>query len=290
MATGKPPWSEYSNALTTMFYIANTNQPPPLPESFSPELKDFLQNCLKIIPSERTNCLKLMEHVFITGNQPIFKEVDSISPSLPIHQKINEKEQDFFEIKLQEVNPMKNSKQSDGNSMEHQSDSKDVKEDNVVCELFERKNAENKNLFNTILIKLNSKNRTDTIQNNNPMDEPYKEKNLDTSIDKKIKNNQQNNKIFHKKKSYEFFMPSRKCEVETKITNYEPLTKRNSFEFFNAPWKNDRKEDNLMRSDHYIHRINTNEFSGGHNSIRQDSEKEVEFKLHTAKENFDLRF
>lgn len=45
MATGKPPWSHFGNPITTMFKIANSNEPPTLPEKLSPEAIDFLKNC-----------------------------------------------------------------------------------------------------------------------------------------------------------------------------------------------------------------------------------------------------
>ena len=39
MLTGKPPWSECGNAISTMFKIANGNEPPTLPEEISSEFK-----------------------------------------------------------------------------------------------------------------------------------------------------------------------------------------------------------------------------------------------------------
>jgi len=49
MLTGKPPWSECGNAISTMFKIANGNEPPTLPEEISSEAKDFLKNCFQFL-------------------------------------------------------------------------------------------------------------------------------------------------------------------------------------------------------------------------------------------------
>jgi len=48
MATGKPPWSQFTNPLTVMFNIASNKQPPPLPEGLSKETIDFLEKCLQL--------------------------------------------------------------------------------------------------------------------------------------------------------------------------------------------------------------------------------------------------
>ena len=38
---------------------------PPIPNNISPELDDFLRNCLRKEPKERYNVRKLLEHPFI---------------------------------------------------------------------------------------------------------------------------------------------------------------------------------------------------------------------------------
>lgn len=45
MATGKPPWSNYTAPVAAMFQIASSKDPPPLPEHLSREAKDFLLLC-----------------------------------------------------------------------------------------------------------------------------------------------------------------------------------------------------------------------------------------------------
>lgn len=45
MATGKPPWNNYTAPVAAMFQIASSKDPPPLPEHLSREAKDFLLLC-----------------------------------------------------------------------------------------------------------------------------------------------------------------------------------------------------------------------------------------------------
>lgn len=45
MATGKPPWNNYTTPVAAMFQIASSKDPPPLPEHLSREAKDFLLLC-----------------------------------------------------------------------------------------------------------------------------------------------------------------------------------------------------------------------------------------------------
>lgn len=68
MATGQPPWTEYKNPMSVLYYIANLNTMPPIPQNVSAELKDFLKCCLKIEAKERRNVYELLRHPFITGD------------------------------------------------------------------------------------------------------------------------------------------------------------------------------------------------------------------------------
>jgi serine/threonine protein kinase len=45
MATGRPPWSNYTAPVAAMFQIASSKDPPPIPEHLSPQAKDFLLMC-----------------------------------------------------------------------------------------------------------------------------------------------------------------------------------------------------------------------------------------------------
>ncbi|EAR88467.2 plant dual-specificity MAP kinase kinase family domain protein (macronuclear) [Tetrahymena thermophila SB210] len=68
MATAKPPWADKS-PIQAMFYIANAQQPPPIPEHLSPVCKDFISKCLKINPNDRYNVRQLLNHPFILGKR-----------------------------------------------------------------------------------------------------------------------------------------------------------------------------------------------------------------------------
>lgn len=54
--------------MTVLYNIYTTKQPPDTPEGLSAELRDFLQCCLKLEPTERLNVYQLLRHPFITGD------------------------------------------------------------------------------------------------------------------------------------------------------------------------------------------------------------------------------
>ena len=74
MATGKPPWSDQKNQFAALYFIGNTTKPPPFPEDFSDEGKDFLGLIFKRDPKERPNVRKLLNHSFI-ANEFIPKDI-----------------------------------------------------------------------------------------------------------------------------------------------------------------------------------------------------------------------
>lgn len=66
MFTGKPPWSEYEGAAA-MFKVMK--DAPPIPETLSPEGKDFLCCCFQRNPAERPTAAMLLEHRFLKNSQ-----------------------------------------------------------------------------------------------------------------------------------------------------------------------------------------------------------------------------
>ncbi|KAL5210759.1 hypothetical protein ABZP36_006382 [Zizania latifolia] len=62
MFTGKPPWSGLEGPAA-MFKVLHKD--PSVPDSLSPEGKDFLRCCFKRNPAERPTASKLLEHPFI---------------------------------------------------------------------------------------------------------------------------------------------------------------------------------------------------------------------------------
>ncbi|XP_060193212.1 mitogen-activated protein kinase kinase kinase 5-like [Lycium barbarum] len=68
MLNGKPPWSEYEAAAAMFKVLKDT---PPIPESLSPEGKDFLHCCFRRNPAERPSASMLLEHRFVRiSHQP----------------------------------------------------------------------------------------------------------------------------------------------------------------------------------------------------------------------------
>ncbi|KAK2426571.1 mitogen-activated protein kinase kinase kinase [Trifolium repens] len=66
MFTGKPPWSEYEGAAAMFKVMKDT---PAIPETLSPEGKDFLRLCFKRNPAERPTATMLLEHRFLKNLQ-----------------------------------------------------------------------------------------------------------------------------------------------------------------------------------------------------------------------------
>ena len=73
MATGQPPWSQYSNQITALYNIMNATNPPELPGFLTSDLQDFLNKCFKMNPRERSNVFKLLRHPFIVGGEETLK-------------------------------------------------------------------------------------------------------------------------------------------------------------------------------------------------------------------------
>nr|KAJ0212966.1 hypothetical protein LSAT_V11C400221540 [Lactuca sativa] len=65
MINGKPPWSEYEGPAAMFKVIKET---PPLPETMSPEGKDFLRCCFIRNPAERPKATTLLQHRFLSSN------------------------------------------------------------------------------------------------------------------------------------------------------------------------------------------------------------------------------
>ncbi|KAK2967540.1 hypothetical protein RJ640_030411 [Escallonia rubra] len=62
MLNGKPPWSEFEGAAAMFKVLRET---PPIPETLSPDGKDFLHCCFRRNPAERPSASMLLEHRFL---------------------------------------------------------------------------------------------------------------------------------------------------------------------------------------------------------------------------------
>ena len=66
MATGRPPWSQYSNPVTAMYHIACVETVPPFPETLSPQGHAFLKRCFVRDPAHRPTVTDLLLDPFVT--------------------------------------------------------------------------------------------------------------------------------------------------------------------------------------------------------------------------------
>ena len=69
MATGKPPWPDYSNNLAALFHVATSKDPPPTPETLSSDGADFLSKCLVIEAKDRATCKELLALPFFASER-----------------------------------------------------------------------------------------------------------------------------------------------------------------------------------------------------------------------------
>ena len=61
MATGKRPWSLYTNHLALMFFVATSDTVPTFPEDCSQNCVSFLSSCLRRDPEERKTAAQLLD-------------------------------------------------------------------------------------------------------------------------------------------------------------------------------------------------------------------------------------
>ncbi|XP_010484579.1 PREDICTED: mitogen-activated protein kinase kinase kinase YODA isoform X1 [Camelina sativa] len=90
MFTGKPPWSEFEGAAA-MFKVMRDS--PPIPESMSPEGKDFLRLCFQRNPAERPTASMLLEHRFLKN---------SLQPTSPNNNDVSNCSQSFNGMNITE--------------------------------------------------------------------------------------------------------------------------------------------------------------------------------------------
>ncbi|KAF7308545.1 Cell division control protein [Mycena chlorophos] len=67
LLTGRPPYAEIANSMSVMFRIVEDDMPP-LPESCSPSLEDFLKQCFNKDPTKRPSAELLCEHEWLKKN------------------------------------------------------------------------------------------------------------------------------------------------------------------------------------------------------------------------------
>lgn len=65
MATGSPPWAEFSTNLATMFHVGTSGKVPEFPPHLSPMAHDFLDKCFRTNPEDRWSATALLTHDFV---------------------------------------------------------------------------------------------------------------------------------------------------------------------------------------------------------------------------------
>ena len=68
MATGNPPFSEFSNHIAALFHITSSTEPPPLPAEVSQGLRAFALQCFERDVKQRPNAQTLREHPYLHTN------------------------------------------------------------------------------------------------------------------------------------------------------------------------------------------------------------------------------
>jgi serine/threonine protein kinase len=67
MATGRPPWADFSDPVAALFHIGSSNDVPAIPPSLSADGRDFLSLCFQRNPSKRPTAIRLLQHRWIAN-------------------------------------------------------------------------------------------------------------------------------------------------------------------------------------------------------------------------------
>lgn len=78
MLTGKPPFSNFTEATAAMFFIGTTQDPPQFPAEISEEAKQFLSDCFIRDPQVRPDATTLLTHPFVSNLSPNLRFVFKI--------------------------------------------------------------------------------------------------------------------------------------------------------------------------------------------------------------------
>ncbi|KAF8677773.1 Serine/Threonine protein kinase, catalytic domain [Rhizoctonia solani] len=87
LLTGRPPYGDIPNGLTVMFRIVEDERPP-IPEGFSPMLRNFLELCFNKDPDLRPSAAILFEHPWLKQKWGAYKELRP-QDSIPFLRRVS---------------------------------------------------------------------------------------------------------------------------------------------------------------------------------------------------------
>ncbi|CAE7222870.1 unnamed protein product [Rhizoctonia solani] len=87
LLTGRPPYGDIPNGLTVMFRIVE-DEHPPIPEGFSPMLRNFLELCFNKDPDLRPSAAILFEHPWLKQKWGAYKELRP-QDSIPFLRRVS---------------------------------------------------------------------------------------------------------------------------------------------------------------------------------------------------------
>ncbi|CAE6516090.1 unnamed protein product [Rhizoctonia solani] len=87
LLTGRPPYGDIPNGLTVMFRIVE-DEHPPIPEGFSPMLRNFLELCFNKDPDLRPSAAILFEHPWLKQRWGAYKELRP-QDSIPFLRRVS---------------------------------------------------------------------------------------------------------------------------------------------------------------------------------------------------------
>lgn len=103
IATGRPPWPDFADAVEGICRIGFAGEVPAIPDCFSDEANDFVNNCLKTDPLERWTADELLRHPFVecSSSASICGDISWVSPKSTLDlrpwESIEEDEVDYEE-------------------------------------------------------------------------------------------------------------------------------------------------------------------------------------------------
>ncbi|KIJ55222.1 hypothetical protein M422DRAFT_151666 [Sphaerobolus stellatus SS14] len=87
LLTGAPPYADVQNSMSVMFRIVEDPMPP-IPDSLSEPVQDFLRACFNKDPTERPDAVALFEHPWLKNEWGIYKELRP-QDSIPFLRRVS---------------------------------------------------------------------------------------------------------------------------------------------------------------------------------------------------------